>query len=261
MHGVTSGCRAGEWRQKRQGCPGGGRLAVPGRHDSRLQAERVRLEGPLLGPHPLHGMGRGDGFEGVSWPVATNSEARIRILRMTGNAHEDAVVATGGWQGATVVVGMMLAGVASAQQAAPQAVPPALSPPPVDGTALPSPPPATAGGNVTTLGEVRAIKPEDDQPLDLYRFKNPVQAEPNRFSKNWSEPPTVEEVSLSGGYVMMGIYYGLAKAAQGFNKLTHAPAQIQSAIARPPPELTPEQQRRAATFCAQQDCVQPAEGR
>ncbi len=156
-----------------------------------------------------------------------------------------------------MVVGMMLAGVASAQQA----VPPALSPPSVDGTALPSPPPATAGGNVTTLGEVRAIKPEDDQPLDLYRFKNPVQAEPNRFSKNWSEPPTVEEVSLGGGYVMMGIYYGLAKAAQGFNKLTHAPAQIQSAIARPPPELTPEQQRRAATFCAQQDCVQPAEGR
>ena len=157
-----------------------------------------------------------------------------------------------------MVVGMMLAGVASAQQAAPQAVPPALSQPPVDGTALPSPPPVTAGGNVTTLGEVRAIKPEDDQPLDLYRFRNPVKVESNRFSRSWSEPPTPEQVSLSGGYLMMGINYGLQAAARGLHKLSGGRDQIQSAVARPPPELSEEQRRRALRFCAQQEgCVAP----
>jgi len=116
---------------------------------------------------------------------------------------------------------------------------------------------AAGEGNVTTLGEVRAIKPEDDEPLDLYRFKNPVQAAPNRFSKNWSEPPTPEQVGMSGGYVMMGIGYGLMKAAQGLNKITGGPDQIQSAIARPPPELSEDEQRRAAEYCAINGCIVP----
>ena len=118
--------------------------------------------------------------------------------------------------------------------------------------------PPAGGDNVTTLGEVRAIKPEDDEPLDLYRFKNPVQAAPNRFSKNWSEPPTPEQVGMSGGYLMMGIGYGLMKAAQGLNKLTGGPDQIQSAIARPPPQLTEQEQQRAAEYCAINGCTAPA---
>ncbi len=165
------------------------------------------------------------------------------------------MVAARGWQVAVMGAGMLLAGLAPAQQAT---VPAATA---TDDEVDAPVPPAAAQGNVTTLGEVRAIKPEDDQPLDLYRFKNPVQPAPNRFSKNWHEPPTPEQVSLSGGYVMMGIYYGLAKAAQGINKLSHAPAQIQSAVARPPPELTSDQQRRAAAFCEQGDCVPASDGR
>ena len=155
------------------------------------------------------------------------------------------------------LAGMMLAGVAQAQQPAPAAVqpPPAVDPASAVDETAPGVETIPAQGNVTTLGEVRALKPEDDQPLDLYRFKNPVQAQPNRFSKSWSEPPTPEQVSLSGGYLMMGIYYGLAKAAQGVNKLTGGPDQIQSAIARPPPELTEQQQRRAADYCAQTGCA------
>jgi len=178
------------------------------------------------------------------------------------------VVATqAGWS--TVLAGMMLAGMAQAQQPVPQGAPE----PPV-GTQAGEPEPASdaqpaptdvievpAQGNVTTLGEVKAIKPEDDQPLDLYRFKNPVQAQPNRFSKNWSEPPTPEQVGMSGGYLMMGIGYGLLKAAQGLNKITGGPDQIQSAIARPPPELTPEEQQRAAAICAQQGCDQTGNSR
>ncbi len=158
------------------------------------------------------------------------------------------MVAARAWQGA-VVAGMMLAGTAHAQQATPAEPAPA-----VDQAGTSAVPPQD---NVTTLGEVRAIKPEDDQPLDLYRFKNPVQPAPNRFSKNWSEPPTPEQVGMSGGYVMMGIVYGVTKAAQGLNKLTGGPDQIQSAIARPPPELSEQERQRAADYCAANGCTAP----
>ncbi len=160
-------------------------------------------------------------------------------------------------QGA-LLAGMLLAGIAQAQQPAPVAVPV----PTPDPASAPTAPPAAdeapivippAQGDVTTLGEVRALKPEDDQPLDLYRFKNPLKAENNRFSRNWSEPPSPEQVSMAGGYIMMGVVKGVMAAAKGVNKLTGGPDQIQSAIARPPPELSAEQQRRALQFCAQQD--------
>lgn len=148
-----------------------------------------------------------------------------------------------GDQGAALLAGLLLAASAQAQQAAP--------PGSVD------PPPAATQGDVTTLGEVRALKP-DDEPLDLYRFKNPVQVQPNRFSRTWSEPPSPEQVGMSGGYLMMGINKGLAAAAKGVNKLTGGPDQIQSAIARPPPELTEDEQRRAQEVCAQQGgCLPP----
>ncbi|MHC1654718.1 hypothetical protein ACODUL_15710 [Stenotrophomonas maltophilia] len=153
-------------------------------------------------------------------------------------------------QGA-LLAGMLLAGIAQAQQAAPVAVPV----PPADASAA-RPAPVTITppqDNVTTLGEVRALKPEDDQPLDLYRFKNPVKFGDNRFSRDWSEPPSPEQVSMSGGYIMMGVVKGVMAAAKSVNKLTGGPSQIQAAVARPPPELSAEQQRRAMQFCQAQD--------
>lgn len=114
----------------------------------------------------------------------------------------------------------------------------------------------SANSNVTTLGEVRALKPEDDVPVDLYRFKSPVQPEPNAFNRSWREPPSLEEVGMRGGYVMMGINYAIAKTAQGLHTLTRAPDPIQSAIARPPPGLDAAQQRRALQFCdPEQGCA------
>jgi len=149
---------------------------------------------------------------------------------------------------AVVLTALLMAGTAGAQTAAP----PPQTPPAPELAA-----PAAVPAEVTTLGEVRALKPEDDQPLDLYRFRNPVQPPPNRFSRSWSESPSPEQVSMSGGYLMMGINYGLSKAAQGLHKLTGGPDQIQPAIARPPPVLSADQQRRAQQFCAQGDCVAP----
>lgn len=148
---------------------------------------------------------------------------------------------------AAVLAGMMLAARAQAQQ-----------PPPPEPAQEPAVAPSAAAGDVTTLGEVRAIKPDEDMPLDLYRFKSPVQAAPNRFSRSWREPPSPEQAGMSGGYLMMGIYYGIAKAAQGIHTITGAPDQIQSAIARPPPALTEQQQRRAQQHCDPlQGCVAP----
>jgi hypothetical protein len=41
-------------------------------------------------------------------------------------------------------------------------------------------------------------------------------------------------------------------AGRGLNKLTGGPDQIQSAIARPPPELSAEQRQRALRFSQEQ---------
>jgi len=113
----------------------------------------------------------------------------------------------------------------------------------------PGEPADSKDARVTTLGEVRALKPEDDVPVDLYRFKSPVQPEPNAFNRVWREPPSLEEVGMRGGYLMMGINYGIAKTAQGLHTVTRAPDPIQSAIARPPPGLDAAQQRRALKIC------------
>ena len=149
---------------------------------------------------------------------------------------------------------MLLAGIAQAQQAAPVAVPDPAPVPPVffNDTATTEIYTALPQDNVTTLGEVRALKPEDE-PLDLYRFKNPVKFGDNRFSRDWSEPPSPEQVSMGGGYIMMGVVKGVMAAAKGVNKLTGGPSQIQAAVARPPPELSAEQQRRALRFSQEQN--------
>ncbi|QDL26285.1 hypothetical protein [Stenotrophomonas maltophilia] len=167
-------------------------------------------------------------------------------------------VARRGTQGA-LLASMLLAGIAQAQQATPTAAPDPAPVPPADAPAATTAPVSTTlpQDNVTTLGEVRALKP-DDEPLDLYRFKNPVKFGDNRFSRDWSEPPSPEQVSMGGGYIMMGVVKGVLAAGRGLNKLTGGPDQIQSAIARPPPELSAEQQRRALQFCQeQQGCGAP----
>lgn len=158
----------------------------------------------------------------------------MRKLPLPGNRQGRAVTKYG-WLG-VMAVGLMPTGPVQAQEALP-----ALE--------LPD----TAGDEVKTLDEVRALKPEDDQPLDLYRFRNPIRVESNRFSRSWSEPPTPEQVSMSGGYIFLGINYGLMAAGKGVHKLTGGRDQIQSALARPPP-LSEDQLRRAAENCEGPDC-------
>ncbi|MFC6840689.1 hypothetical protein [Xanthomonas theicola] len=116
--------------------------------------------------------------------------------------------------------------------------------------------PAAPQQDIQTLDEVRALPPDEEPPLDLYRFKNPVALQPNRFDKDWRPPPSVEQVGQGGGYFALGIYYLAGKTAKGLHTLSGAPDQVQSAIARPPP-LSEAQMRRAAALCAEQapDCA------
>ena len=162
-------------------------------------------------------------------------------------------VAGRGSQGA-LLAGLLLVGLARAQAQQAVPVPDPVPVAPADAAAATTAPVSTTPpqDNVTTLGEVRALKPEDE-PLDLYRFKNPVKFGDNRFSRDWSEPPSPEQVSMTGGYIMMGGVKGVMAAAKGVNKLTGGPSQIQAAVARPPPELSAEQQQRALRFSQQQD--------
>ncbi|KAG1596282.1 hypothetical protein G6F46_014394 [Rhizopus delemar] len=123
-------------------------------------------------------------------PTPTKSEARIRILVHRTHPTGWMAVAGRGSQGA-LLAGLLLVGLARAhaQQAVP--VPDPVPAAPADAAAATTAPVSTTPpqDNVTTLGEVRALKPEDDQPLDLYRFKNPVKFGANRFSRDWSESP------------------------------------------------------------------------
>ncbi|MCW0405528.1 hypothetical protein NB718_003718 [Xanthomonas sacchari] len=138
---------------------------------------------------------------------------------------------------------------AQAQQTAPAEQAPAPPPP---SAAAPRAPDAAAQPDIQTLGEVRALPPDEGEPLDLYRFKNPVSPPPNRFDKDWRPPPSVEQVSQSGGYIALGVYYLAGKAAKGLHALTGGPDQVQAAVARPPPQLSEAELQRAMKVCAEQ---------
>ena len=111
--------------------------------------------------------------------------------------------------------------------------------------------PDSGQASIPTLEEVRALPPELDV-VDLYR-RNPIQLAPNMFDRSWSPPPTVEEVSLQGGYIYLAINYGLYHAGKALHRLGGGPDQVQPAIARPPP-LSEAQLRRAAAYCGEDDC-------
>lgn len=80
--------------------------------------------------------------------------------------------------------------------------------------------------------------------VDPFAFR-PLFDDDNMFQRRWSESPSVEDVSLAGGYILLGIGYGLSKVTEAVTRLPGWKHQIQPAIARPPP-LDEEQAARAA---------------
>lgn len=83
------------------------------------------------------------------------------------------------------------------------------------------------------------------QWVDPFAFRPLFDPDANIFQRDWNESPSVEDVSLSGGYVMRGINHGLLKAAETVTRLPGWQHQVQPATARPPP-LDEAQVTRAA---------------
>lgn len=81
--------------------------------------------------------------------------------------------------------------------------------------------------------------------VDPFAFRPLFDPDANRFQRYWNEPPSVEDVSMSGGYLMLGINRGLLMAADAVSGLPGWKQQVQPAAARPSP-LDPGQAARAA---------------
>ncbi len=86
----------------------------------------------------------------------------------------------------------------------------------------------------TTL-ETMTVRPDPEEVVDLYRFKNPVDVEPTVFSRSWKEPVSLEQLGKNGGIVP--VLAGLAaKGIQaGARKIPGWKEPMQTVIARPPP--------------------------
>jgi hypothetical protein len=93
----------------------------------------------------------------------------------------------------------------------------------------------------TQLDPVRVVGKRPDP----FAFRNPVEAGPTTFSRDWDESPSLEEIGMRGGIVQIAINTGLELTAKGIRSLPFWQNQVVSAEARPPP-LDEAQLARAA---------------
>lgn len=106
--------------------------------------------------------------------------------------------------------------------------------------------------NVIIFGEVCVFK-FDDELLDLYCFKNLVKFGDNCFSCDWSELLLLEQVSMGGGYIMMGVVKGVLVVVKGINKFIGGLDQIQVVVVWLLLEFSVEQQQCVLWFLQEQD--------
>lgn len=125
------------------------------------------------------------------------------------------------------------------------AAPEATPVPPVPGDSAATEP------SVAELDTIRVIGKREEW-IDPFAFRRLLDPDANPFNRHWNEPPSVEDVSLDGGYVLLGINKGLQKAAEAVTRLPGWQHQVQPATARPPP-LDEGQAERAARLRAAQD--------
>ena len=59
---------------------------------------------------------------------------------------------------------------------------------------------ASDEADATTL-ETLTVRPEPEEVVDLYRFRNPIEVEPGTFERTWREPTSLEQLGKNGGIV------------------------------------------------------------
>lgn len=95
--------------------------------------------------------------------------------------------------------------------------------------------PAGAEDPSATTLETLTVRPEPEEVVDLYRFRNPIEVEPGTFERSWREPTSLEQLGKNGGIVP--VLAGLAaKGIQaGARKIPGWKEPRQAVVARPPP--------------------------
>ena len=99
----------------------------------------------------------------------------------------------------------------------------------------------------TTTLETILVTAPPLETIDLYKFRNPVHAQPTVFDRSWHETPSLEQVGMNGGVVPIIADYAALKVRDGARKIPGWKKPEQPAIARPPP-LTSEQAERASSL-------------
>jgi hypothetical protein len=102
---------------------------------------------------------------------------------------------------------------------------------------------APAGDDTTTLDAILVTAPPPEI-IDLYKFRNPVDAPPTAFA-GWREKPSLKEIGTNGGVVPIIAGYAALKVRDGARKIPGWKTPEQPAFARPPP-LTEAQLKRAS---------------
>jgi hypothetical protein len=103
--------------------------------------------------------------------------------------------------------------------------------------------PAPASDDTTTLDAILVTAPPPET-IDLYKFRNPVDAQSTAFGDGWREKPSLEEIGTNGGVVPIIAGYAALKVRNGARRIPGWKTPEQPAVARPPP-LTEAQAERA----------------
>lgn len=97
--------------------------------------------------------------------------------------------------------------------------------------------------SATTL-ETLTVRPDPEEVVDLYRFKNPIDVESGALGGSWKEPTSLEQLGKNGGIVPVLAGLAAQHIQKGARKIPGWKEPVQAAIARPPP-LDDEQAARA----------------
>lgn len=104
--------------------------------------------------------------------------------------------------------------------------------------------PASTDDDTTTLDTILVTAPPPET-VDLYKFRNPVDAQPTVFDRSWHEAPSLEQIGKNGGVVPILVGYAALKVRNGARRIPGWKMPEQPAIARPSP-LTEQQAGRAS---------------